>query len=294
MKAVVFPGQGSQYVGMVAERYQSDPFVRKIVDHADEILEFSLSNIMFEGPEECLKQTEFTQPALYVHSMAVFQIAEISPDCVAGHSLGEFSALTAAGVLSFEDGLKLVRLRGQLMQAAGELSSGGMGAIIGLEDKVVAQICDDISEESNEIVVPANYNSSGQIVISGHSNAVNLALNASKEIGAKMAIPLSVSGAFHSPLMQSAYDEFKLSLDKVSFVDAEVPVYSNVNATSSKSANELKNNVLHQLLEPVLWTQTIEQMVLDGVKEVVELGPGNVLQGLIKRIDRSLQLSGIQ
>ncbi len=294
MKAVVFPGQGSQYVGMVAERYQSDPVVRKIVDHADEILEFSLSNIMFEGPEESLKQTEFTQPALYVHSMAVFQTAEMSIDCVAGHSLGEFSALTVAGVLSFEDGLKLVRLRGQLMQAAGELSSGGMGAIIGLEDKVVAQICDDISEESNEIVVPANYNSSGQIVISGHSNAVNLALNASIEIGAKMAIPLSVSGAFHSPLMQSAYDEFKLSLDKVSFVDAEVPVYSNVNATPSKSANELKNNVLHQLLEPVLWTQTIEQMVLDGVKEVVELGPGNVLQGLIKRIDRSLQLSGIQ
>ncbi|MEC8140466.1 MAG: ACP S-malonyltransferase [Bacteroidota bacterium] len=294
MKAVVFPGQGSQNVGMASERYHAEPAVKKIIDQADEILGFSLSNIMFEGPEESLKQTEFTQPALYVHSMAVFQTSEISPDCVAGHSLGEFSALTAAGVLSFEDGLKLVRLRGQLMQAAGELSNGGMGAIIGLEDKVVAQICDNISEESNEIVVPANYNSSGQIVISGHSNAVNLALNASKEIGAKMAIPLAVSGAFHSPLMQSAYDEFKLSLEKVSFVDAEVPVYSNVNATPSKSADELKNNVLHQLLEPVLWTQTIEQMVSNGVKEVVELGPGKVLQGLIKRIDRSLQLSGIQ
>jgi len=294
MKAVVFPGQGSQYVGMAVERCQSDPAAKKIIDQADEILGFSLSKIMFEGPEKTLKRTEFTQPALYIHSMAVYQTAEITPNCVAGHSLGEFSALTAAGVFSFEDGLKLVRLRGQLMQAAGEQSSGSMGAVIGLADDVVAQICETVSEKSGEIVVPANYNSKGQIVISGHSNAISSALKASKEAGAKMAIPLAVSGAFHSPLMQSAYDEFKLSLEKVVFADAQVPVYSNVNARPSQSALELKKNVLQQLLEPVLWTQTIEQMVSDGVKEVIELGPGKVLQGLVKRINRSIQLSGIQ
>ena len=249
---------------------------------------------MFEGPEESLKQTEYTQPALFVHSMAVYQTIDITPDCVAGHSLGEFSALTAAGVLSFEEGLKLVRLRGQLMQAAGERSSGAMGAVIGLEDDLVAQICKNISDESNETVVPANYNSKGQIVISGHVNAVESVLNVSKEHGAKLAKLLPVSGAFHSSLMQTAYDEFRLSLDTVPFADANVPVYSNVNAAPSQLAEELKNNVLQQLLKPVLWTQTIEQMVMDGVKEVVEIGPGKVLQGLVKRIDRSLQFSGIQ
>ncbi len=291
---MVFPGQGSQFVGMAVERYHSEPEAKKIIDEADEILGFSISNIMFEGPEESLKQTEYTQPALFVHSMAVYQTIDITPDCVAGHSLGEFSALTAAGVLSFEEGLKLVRLRGQLMQAAGERSSGAMGAVIGLEDDLVAQICKNISDESNETVVPANYNSKGQIVISGHVNAVESVLNVSKEHGAKLAKLLPVSGAFHSSLMQTAYDEFRLSLDTVPFADANVPVYSNVNAAPSQLAEELKNNVLQQLLKPVLWTQTIEQMVMDGVKEVVEIGPGKVLQGLVKRIDRSLQFSGIQ
>lgn len=294
MKAMVFPGQGSQFMGMAAERYESEPEAKKIIDKADEILGFSLSNIMFDGPEDSLKQTEYTQPALFVHSMAVFKTIDKTPDCVAGHSLGEFSALTAAGVISFEEGLKLVRLRGQLMQAAGERSSGAMGAIIGLEDELVAQICENISDKLNETVVPANYNSKGQIVISGHSNAVESALGEAKEQGAKLAKLLPVSGAFHSSLMQPAYDEFKLSLDKVSFDNAKVPVYSNVNATPSQSAEELKNNVLQQLLQPVLWTQTIEQMVSDGVKEVIELGPGKVLQGLVKRIDRTLQFSGIQ
>jgi [acyl-carrier-protein] S-malonyltransferase len=294
VKAMVFPGQGSQFVGMAVERYHSEPEAKKIIDEADEILGFSISNIMFEGPEESLKQTEYTQPALFVHSMAVYQTIDITPDCVAGHSLGEFSALTAAGVLSFEEGLKLVRLRGQLMQAAGERSSGAMGAVIGLEDDLVAQICKNISDESNETVVPANYNSKGQIVISGHVNAVESVLNVSKEHGAKLAKLLPVSGAFHSSLMQTAYDEFRLSLDTVPFADANVPVYSNVNAAPSQLAEELKNNVLQQLLKPVLWTQTIEQMVMDGVKEVVEIGPGKVLQGLVKRIDRSLQFSGIQ
>ena len=291
---MVFPGQGSQFVGMAFERYHFEPEAKKIIDEADEILGFSLSNIMFDGPEVSLKQTEYTQPALYVHSMAVFKTIDMTPDCVAGHSLGEFSALTAAGGLSFEEGLKLVRLRGQLMQAAGELSSGAMGAVIGLEDDLVAQICKNISDKLNETVVPANYNSKGQIVISGHSNAVESVLSETKEQGAKLVKLLPVSGAFHSTLMQPAYDEFKLSLDKVSFANAEVPVYSNINAISSQSAEELKNNVLQQLLKPVLWTQTIEQMVSDGVKEVIELGPGKVLQGLVKRIDRTLQFSGIQ
>ena len=291
---MVFPGQGSQFMGMAIERYHSEPEAKKIIDEADEILGFSLSNIMFDGPEESLKQTEYTQPALYVHSMAVFKTIDMTPDCVAGHSLGEFSALTAAGVLSFEEGLKLVRLRGQLMQAAGEHNNGAMGAVIGLEDDLVAQICKNISDKLNETVVPANYNSKGQIVISGHSNAVESVLSETKEQGAKLVKLLPVSGAFHSTLMQPAYDEFKLSLDKVSFANAEVPVYSNINAISSQSAEELKNNVLQQLLKPVLWTQTIEQMVSDGVKEVIELGPGKVLQGLVKRIDRTLQFSGIQ
>tara|TARA_B100000989_G_scaffold298812_1_gene290032 strand:- start:905 stop:1795 length:891 start_codon:yes stop_codon:yes gene_type:complete len=294
LKAIVFPGQGSQYVGMASEWYHAEPAVKKFVDQADEILGFSLSNIMFEGPEESLNQTKYTQPALYVHSMALYQTIKIIPDCVAGHSLGEFSALTAAGVFSFEEGLKLVQLRGQLMQDAGNQSSGAMGAVIGLEDDIVTQICKKISEESNETVLPANFNSKGQIVISGHSNAVILALKSFKTIGAKMALPLAVSGAFHSPLMQSAYDEFKLGLEKVSFSDANIPVYSNVNAKPYKSAKKLKNNILQQILKPVLWTQTIEHMVSDGVKEVVELGPGKVLQGLVKRIDSSLQLSGIQ
>ena len=294
MKAVVFPGQGSQYVGMASERYHAEPSVKKIIDQADEILGFPLSNIMFEGPEESLKQTEYTQPALYVHSMALYQTIEIIPDCVAGHSLGEFSALTAAGVFSFEEGLKLVRLRGQLMQDAGKQTSGAMGAVIGLEDDIVYRICKKISDESNETVLPANFNSKGQIVISGHLNAVILALNTFKKIGAKMALLLPVSGAFHSPLMQSAYDEFKHSLEKVTFSDADVPVYSNVNGKPSKSSKKLKNNILQQILKPVLWTQTIQHMISDGVNEVVELGPGKVLQGLIKRIDRSLLLSGIQ
>ena len=294
MKAVVFPGQGSQYVGMASERYHAEPSVKKIIDQADEILGFPLSNIMFEGPEESLKQTEYTQPALYVHSMALYQTIEIIPDCVAGHSLGEFSALTAAGVFSFEEGLKLVRLRGQLMQDAGKQTSGAMGAVIGLEDDIVHRICKKISNESNETVLPANFNSKGQIVISGHLNAVILALNTFKKIGAKMALLLPVSGAFHSPLMQSAYDEFKHSLEKVTFSDADVPVYSNVNGKPSKSSKKLKNNILEQILKPVLWTQTIQHMISDGVNEVVELGPGKVLQGLIKRIDRSLLLSGIQ
>lgn len=294
MKAVVFPGQGSQYVGMAYERYHAEPSVKKIIDQADEILGFPLSNIMFEGPEESLKQTEYTQPALYVHSMALYQTIEIIPDCVAGHSLGEFSALTAAGVFSFEEGLKLVRLRGQLMQDAGKQTSGAMGAVIGLEDDIVYRICKKISDESNETVLPANFNSKGQIVISGHLNAVISALNTFKKIGAKMALPLPVSGAFHSPLMQSAYDEFKHSLEKVTFSDADVPVYSNVNGKPSKSSKKLKNNILQQILKPVLWTQTIQHMISDGVNEVVELGPGKVLQGLIKRIDRSLRLSGIQ
>ncbi len=294
MKAVVFPGQGSQYVGMAYKRYHAEPSVKKIIDQADEILGFPLSNIMFEGPEESLKQTEYTQPALYVHSMALYQTIEIIPDCVAGHSLGEFSALTAAGVFSFEEGLKLVRLRGQLMQDAGKQTSGAMGAVIGLEDDIVYRICKKISDESNETVLPANFNSKGQIVISGHLNAVISALNTFKKIGAKMALPLPVSGAFHSPLMQSAYDEFKHSLEKVTFSNADVPVYSNVNGKPSKSSKKLKNNILQQILKPVLWTQTIQHMISDGVNEVVELGPGKVLQGLIKRIDRSLRLSGIQ
>lgn len=294
MKAFVFPGQGSQFVGMAKEHYVQNPLVKELFDQADEALGFSLSTIMFEGPEEQLKQTEFTQAAIYLHSIALFLDRNESPACVAGHSLGEFTALTAAGVLTFEQGLHLVRKRGMLMQSAGEQMDGTMAAIIGLEDDKVEELCHRVSSTQNLIVSAANFNSTGQVVISGTTEGVEQVVERAKTEGARMAMLLPVSGAFHSELMKPAYEDFKEFLSEVSCKDASIPVYSNVDAKASQSAVELKEKVLQQLISPVRWTQTVKNMMADGVTELVEIGPGKVLQGLAKRIDRSLNTQGIQ
>ncbi len=294
VKAFVFPGQGSQFVGMAKEHYVQNPLVKELFDQADEALGFSLSTIMFEGPEEQLKQTEFTQAAIYLHSIALFLDRNESPACVAGHSLGEFTALTAAGVLTFEQGLHLVRKRGMLMQSAGEQMDGTMAAIIGLEDDIVEELCHSVSSTQNLIVSAANFNSTGQVVISGTTEGVEQVVERAKTEGARMAMLLPVSGAFHSELMKPAYEDFKEFLSEVSCKDASIPVYSNVDAKASQSATELKEKVLQQLISPVRWTQTVKNMMADGVTELVEIGPGKVLQGLAKRIDRSLNTQGIQ
>jgi [acyl-carrier-protein] S-malonyltransferase len=294
MKAFVFPGQGSQFVGMAKEHYDQNSNVRELFDQADEILGFSLTNIMFDGPEDTLKQTEYTQAAIYLHSIALYMDQGETPSCVAGHSLGEFTALTAAGVLSFEQGLELVRKRGVLMQSAGEKMDGTMAAIIGLDDEKVEELCHNISTGENLIVAAANFNSTGQVVISGSTKGVEMVVELAKSEGARMAMLLPVSGAFHSELMKPAFEDFKEFLSEIPFNDAKVPVYSNVDATASQSAGELKEKVLQQLISPVRWTQTIRNMMADGVTDLVEIGPGKVLQGLAKRIERSLNTQGIQ
>ena len=294
MKAFVFPGQGSQFVGMAKEHYDQNSNVRELFDQADEILGFSLTNIMFDGPEDTLKQTEYTQAAIYLHSIALYMDQGETPSCVAGHSLGEFTALTAAGVLSFEQGLELVRKRGVLMQSAGEKMDGTMAAIIGLDDEKVEELCHNISTGENLIVAAANFNSTGQVVISGSTKGVEMVVELAKSEGARMAMLLPVSGAFHSELMKPAFEDFKEFLSEIPFNDAEVPVYSNVDARASQSAGELKEKVLQQLISPVRWTQTIRNMMADGVTDLVEIGPGKVLQGLAKRIERSLNTQGIQ
>lgn len=294
MKAFVFPGQGSQFVGMAKEHYDQNSNVRELFDQADEILGFSLTNIMFDGPEDTLKQTEYTQAAIYLHSISLYMDQGETPSCVAGHSLGEFTALTAAGVLSFEQGLELVRKRGVLMQSAGEKMDGTMAAIIGLDDEKVEELCHNISTGENLIVAAANFNSTGQVVISGSTKGVEMVVELAKSEGARMAMLLPVSGAFHSELMKPAFEDFKEFLSEIPFNDAEVPVYSNVDARASQSAGELKEKVLQQLISPVRWTQTIINMMADGVTDLVEIGPGKVLQGLAKRIERSLNTQGIQ
>ncbi|AXJ01537.1 [Acyl-carrier-protein] S-malonyltransferase [Cyclonatronum proteinivorum] len=274
--------------------YESDPVFRKVFDEANEILGFSLSEIMFEGPDESLRQTENTQPAIFLHSIALFKTLDLQADAVAGHSLGEFSALAAAGVLSFEDALRVVRKRGQLMQQAGTDNPGTMAAVIGMADEKVAEICKEASKGADDIVVPANYNCPGQLVISGHETAIDRALVLLKEQGCKIAKKLPVSGAFHSPLMQSAYDGLKAELDQVSFHTPSCPVYANYTARPTTSADEIKENLLSQLLNPVKWTQTLLQMKEDGLEAFTEVGPGNVLQGLVKRTLKGTAISGHQ
>ena len=294
MKAFVFPGQGAQFVGMGKDLYETNALAKKYFDRADEILGFKITEIMFNGTDEQLKETKVTQPAVFLHSViqALCLGDSFNPAMVAGHSLGEFSALVASGALDFEDGLRLVASRANAMQKACEINSGTMAAIIGLPDEKVEEICASVSSEG-DIVVAANYNCPGQLVISGNVNAVNAACEKLKEAGAKRALPLKVSGAFHSPLMQPAKDELQAAIEKTTFKTPKCPVYQNVDAKPHTDAEEIKLNLIAQLTSPVRWTASVQTMIHDGAEDFTECGPGKALQGMIGRIDKNVNAHGI-
>ena len=287
-KAYVFPGQGAQFVGMGKDLYESNARAKELFGKANEILGYRITDIMFEGTEEDLKQTKVTQPAVFLHSViTALCMDDFKPDMVVGHSLGEFSALTAAGALSFEDGLRLVYARAVAMQKACEAAPSTMAAIIGMPDEVIEKVCAEVSKEGS-VVVPANYNSPGQVVISGNVEAVKEACAKLKEAGAKRALPLAVGGAFHSPLMEMARVELAAAIEKSPVAAPVCPVYQNVDAKPHTDPVEIKENLLKQLTSPVRWTQSVKNMIADGMTEFVECGPGQVLTGLIGRIQKSL------
>ena len=289
MKAYVFPGQGAQFTGMGKDLFDTMPLAKELFLKADEILGFEIHKIMFYGTDEELKQTKITQPAIFLHStiLAACLGESFVPEMVAGHSLGEISALVANKALSFEDGLTLVYKRALAMQKACEIQPSTMAAIIGLEDNVIEDICATI----NGVVVPANYNCPGQLVISGEVNAVEEACVKLKEAGAKMAVVLQVGGAFHSPLMESAREELAKAIEATNFSQPICPIYQNVKAAAVSDPAEIKQNLIEQLTAPVRWTQTMQQMIADGATSVTEVGPGKVLQGLFKKVDRSFSTS---
>ena len=294
MKAFVFPGQGAQFVGMGKDLYESNALAKELFDKADEILGFKITDIMFAGTDGQLKETKVTQPAVFLHSViqALCLGEAFNPDMVAGHSLGEFSALVASGALSFEDGLKLVAARANAMQKACEANPGTMAAIIGLSDEKVEEVCASVSTNNN-IVVAANYNCPGQLVISGNIDAVNKACEKMKEAGAKRALPLKVGGAFHSPLMQPAKDELQAAIEKTTFKMPKCPVYQNVDAKAHTDAAEIKSNLIAQLTSSVRWTASVQAMIAAGANDFTECGPGTALQGMIGRIDKSVSAHGI-
>lgn len=285
-KAYVFPGQGAQFVGMGKDLYESNSKAKELFDKANEILGYCITDIMFEETDEELKQTKVTQPAVFLHSViTALCLDDFKPDMVAGHSLGEFSALTTAGALTFEDGLRLVYARAMAMQKACEAAPSTMAAIIGLPDETIEKICAEVSKDGN-VVIPANYNSPGQVVISGNVEAVKEACAKLKETGAKRALPLAVSGAFHSPLMEPARVELAKAIEKAPISKPVCPVYQNVDALPHTNPVEIKENLLKQLTSPVRWTQSVMNMINDGMTEFVECGPGTVLTGLIGRIQK--------
>lgn len=289
MKAYVFPGQGAQFSGMGLDLYNENDIAKELFNSANTILRFKITEIMFRGSAEDLKQTKVTQPAIFLHSVILAKLMgnNFNPDMVAGHSLGEFSALVSSGVITFEDGLKLVSKRAIAMQKACDFQESTMAAVLGLEDSIVEKIC----EEINGVVVAANYNCPGQLVISGEVSAINKACEKLKENGARRALVLPVGGAFHSPLMNPAKEELEKAINNTVFKKPTCPIYQNVTASAVVDESEIKNNLISQLTSPVRWTHTVQQMIEDGAKEFIEVGPGKVLQGLVKKINRESEVS---
>ncbi|WKK66310.1 ACP S-malonyltransferase [Lutimonas zeaxanthinifaciens] len=291
MKAYIFPGQGAQFSGMGLDLFEGSAQAQELFNQANDILGFSITDIMFEGSADDLKQTKVTQPAIFLHSVILAKTLgdDFKPEMVAGHSLGEFSALVANGTLAFDSALKLVSQRAQAMQKACELQSSTMAAVLGLDDKIVEDVC----SETEGIVVAANYNCPGQLVISGEIEAIDKACKTLTEKGARRALVLPVGGAFHSPLMEPAREQLATAIENTSFNEPLCPIYQNVTAAAVNNAADIKKNLIAQLTAPVRWTQTIQQMVADGGTEFIELGPGKVLQGLMRKIDRSVAASGM-
>ena len=292
MKAYVFPGQGAQFSGMGLDLYEKSELAQELFNKANDILGFSITDVMFEGTAEDLKQTKVTQPAIFLHSVILSKLMgdQFSPDMVAGHSLGELSALVANNTLAFEDGLKLVSKRAIAMQKACEIKPSTMAAVLGLEDQIVEKTC----SKTEGIVVAANYNCPGQLVISGEIEAINNACDQLKELGARRALVLPVGGAFHSPLMEPAREELAAAIEDTIFNKPSCPVYQNVTASAITNENEIKSNLIQQLTAPVKWTQSVKQMIADGATSFTEIGPGKVLQGLVKKIDKTMETNSAE